>query len=72
MTPNAVFADLDPFPILNIRKGYQKDLFHPDSLINGKEDSGNSFSNAYFEQGRDIIDVIVDRIRKISEGCDSV
>ena len=48
MIPNAVFADLDPYTILNIRKGYQSNLFHPDSLIQGKEDTGGRFSHGKY------------------------
>lgn len=38
--PRAVFVDLEPTVIGEIRTGTYKGLFHPEQLITGKEDAG--------------------------------
>ena len=40
--PRAIFADLDPSPIDEIRTGSYRSLFHPEYLISGKEDAANN------------------------------
>lgn len=40
--PRAIFADLDPSPIDEIRHGDYRSLFHPEYLMNGKEDAANN------------------------------
>lgn len=52
-----------------IRTGTYKQLFHPEQLINGKEDAANNYARGHYTIGKDIIDVVLDRIRKLSENC---
>ncbi|OMJ65502.1 hypothetical protein SteCoe_38102 [Stentor coeruleus] len=69
--PRAVFIDLEPSVIDEIRKSFQG-LFHPDQLITGKEDSANNFIRGHYTIGKDIADLALDQIRKISEKCDGL
>uniref|UniRef100_T1H1M7 Tubulin alpha chain n=1 Tax=Megaselia scalaris TaxID=36166 RepID=T1H1M7_MEGSC len=55
-----------------VRSGKYKELFHPDQLIAGKEDAANNFARGYNTIGRDLIDPVVDRIRKMAEQCNSL
>lgn len=52
-----------------IRNGAYRQLFHPTSLITGKEDSANNFARGYFGVGREMIDVVLNRIRLVAEDC---
>lgn len=63
--PRAVFVDLEPTVIDEIRGGTYKQLFHPEQLITGKEDAANN----YYTIGKEIIDVVTDRIRKLADQC---
>ncbi|XP_026481048.1 tubulin alpha-1 chain-like [Ctenocephalides felis] len=67
--PRSVMVDLEPSVIDEIRTGTYKQLFHPEQLINGKEDAANNYARGHYTIGKDIIDVVLDRIRKLSENC---
>lgn len=40
--PRAIYVDLEPTVIDEVRSGTYKKLFHPDQLVTGKEDAGMS------------------------------
>lgn len=52
-----------------VRTGRYKNLFHPEQLINGKEDAANNFARGFYTIGREIINLVNDRIRRIAEMC---
>lgn len=72
MVPRALFVDLDPSVIDEIRKGSHGKLFHPNDLISGKEDAANNFARGRFVIGREKIDEVIERVRKLAENCDAV
>ncbi|CAG9816351.1 unnamed protein product [Phaedon cochleariae] len=51
--PRAVFVDLEPTVVDEVRTGIYRQLFHPEQLITGKE----------------IVDLVLDRIRKPADQC---
>ncbi|XP_026324679.1 tubulin alpha chain, testis-specific-like [Hyposmocoma kahamanoa] len=67
--PRCVIVDLEPTPIDEIRTGAYRDLFHPHSLLTGKEDAASNFARGYFGVGREMIDVALNRVRIVSEDC---
>ncbi|KAL8142861.1 hypothetical protein V2J09_015893 [Rumex salicifolius] len=52
--PRAVYVDLEPTVIDEVRTGNYRQLFHPEQLIS---------------VGKDIIDVCLDRVRKLADNC---
>ena len=46
--PRAVFIDLEPTVIDEVRTGTYRQLFHPDQLINGKEDAANNSARGHY------------------------
>ena len=52
-----------------IRKGTYGQLFHPDQLITGKEDAANNYARGHYTVGKEVIDQVLDRVRKLSEAC---
>lgn len=46
--PRAVFVDLEPTVIDEIRTGSYRQLFHPEQLISGKEDAANNFARGHY------------------------
>lgn len=46
--PRAVFVDLEPTVIDEIRTGTYRQLFHPEQLISGKEDAANNFARGHY------------------------
>ena len=67
--PRAIFLDLEPSVIDEVRSGVYRSLFHPEQLISGKEDAANNYARGHYTVGKDFIDQIVDRLRKLSEQC---
>lgn len=48
-----------------IRTGVYRELFHPEQLVNGKEDAANNFARGHYTVGRALIDEILDRVRRL-------
>ncbi|XP_044580613.1 tubulin alpha chain-like [Cotesia glomerata] len=69
LTPRSIMIDLEPTVIDEVRTGCYKSLFDPTLLITGKEDAANNFARGYCNVGHDIIDVVIDRIRRVCEDC---
>ncbi|VAH09635.1 unnamed protein product [Triticum turgidum subsp. durum] len=67
--PRAVFVDLEPTVIDEVRTGAYRQLFHPEQLISGKEDAANNFARGHYTIGKEIVDLCLDRIRKLSDNC---
>ena len=67
--PRAVMVDLEPTVIDEIRTGTYKQLFHPEQLITGKEDAANNYARGHYTVGKEIIDPVLDRIRRIADNC---
>ena len=61
-------ADMnDPilFPLDEVRTGTYRQLFHPEQMISGKEDAANNYARGHYTIGKEIIDVVLDRTRKL-------
>ncbi|RCN49449.1 Tubulin/FtsZ family, GTPase domain protein [Ancylostoma caninum] len=52
-----------------IRTGAFSSLFHPDQIISGKEDAANNYARGHYTIGKELIDVVLERIRKQTENC---
>ncbi|KAI6182996.1 Tubulin alpha chain [Aphelenchoides bicaudatus] len=70
--PRTVFIDLEPTVIDEVRTGTYKHLFHPAQLITGREDSANNYARGHYTVGREIIDVVMERIRRATEECNGL
>jgi len=67
--PRAVFVDLEPTVVDEVRTGTYRQLFHPEQLITGKEDAANNYARGHYTIGKEIIDLVLDRIRKLADQC---
>lgn len=47
-------------------------LYHPEQLITGKEDAANNYARGHYTIGRELIDTVIDRIRRMSENCEGL
>lgn len=52
-----------------VRTGTYRQLFHPEQLITGKEDAANNYARGHYTIGKEIVDVVLDRIRKLADQC---
>uniref|UniRef100_A0A8C2LT98 Tubulin alpha chain n=1 Tax=Cricetulus griseus TaxID=10029 RepID=A0A8C2LT98_CRIGR len=65
----AVFVDLEPTGTYVVRTGTYHQLFHPEQLITGKEDAANNYNHGHYTIGKEIIDLVLDRIRTLADQC---
>merc|ERR1711871_1401770 len=67
--PRAVYVDLEATVCDEIRTGTYRQLFHPEQIITGKEDAANNYARGHYTIGKEIVDLVLDRIRKIADNC---
>jgi tubulin alpha len=67
--PRSLFVDLEPSVIDEIRTGPYKQLFHPEQLISGKEDAANNYARGHYTIGKEIIDNVIEKTRKLTDQC---
>jgi tubulin alpha len=70
--PRAVMVDLEPTVCDSIRTGEYRSLYHPESIISGKEDAANNYARGHYTIGKDIIDTVVEKVRKMSDNCNGL
>ncbi len=67
--PRAIFVDLEPTVVDEVRTGTYRQLFHPEQLITGKEDAANNYARGHYTIGKEQVDVTVNKIRKLADDC---
>jgi len=69
--PRAVFADLDPGAVDHaVRGGPSGRLFSPDSIVTGRTTAGNNWAKGHYTDGAELIDPVMDTVRRAIERCD--
>ena len=53
--PRAIFLDLEPTVIDEVRTGAYRQLFHPEQLISGKEDAANNLRAGIIRLARKLL-----------------
>ena len=66
--PRAIFVDLEPsvidevrifvvktktYPLIQVRTGTYRNLFHPENMITGKEDAANNYARGHYTIGKE-------------------
>jgi tubulin alpha len=67
--PRTVFVDLEPTVVDEVRAGAYRKLFHPEQLITGKEDAANNYARGHYTIGKEMVESVLDRIRKLADNC---
>ncbi|GIX73143.1 tubulin alpha-3 chain [Caerostris extrusa] len=57
--PRAVYIDLEPTVVDEVRTGTYRQLFHPEQLITGKEDAANNYARGHYTIGKELIDLVL-------------
>jgi len=70
--PRSIYVDLEPSVIDEVRTGEYRSLFHPETLINGKEDAANNYARGHYTVGKELIDTTCDRIRRLADNCNGL
>lgn len=64
-------VDLEPDPILSVMTGEKRDLYNFNNMFYGLEGGNGNSMRARYTIGRELVDQILDRIRKLVESCDA-
>ena len=67
--PRAIFIDLEPSVVDTVRMGKYGKMFHPEQMISGKEDAANNYARGHYTIGKELIDNVLDRTRKLADQC---
>merc|ERR1719192_2014459 len=65
-------VDLEPTVVDDVRTGPRAQMFHPEFLLNGKEDAANNFARGHYTVGKEILDQVNDRLRKLVDNSQNV
>jgi len=70
--PRALFVDLEPSVIDEIKTGEYGKLFNQSGMLSGKEDAANNFARGRYTTGREMIDPCMEKLNKLVEQCDGL
>jgi len=70
--PRQITVDLEPTVVDDVRTGARASMFHPEFLLNGKEDAANNFARGHYTVGKEILDQVNDRLRKLVDNSENV
>jgi len=68
--PRAVLMDLEPGTMDSVRAGPFGQLFRPDNFVFGQTGAGNNWAKGHYTEGAELIDSVLDVVRKEAESCD--
>lgn len=68
--PRAVLMDLEPGTMDSIRSGPFGQIFRPDNFVFGQSGAGNNWAKGHYTEGAELIDSVLDVVRKEAENCD--
>merc|ERR1712117_905828 len=68
--PRAVLVDLEPGTMDSVRSGPYGQVFRPDNFVFGQTGAGNNWAKGHYTEGAELIDSVLDVVRKEAEGCD--
>merc|ERR1719226_25490 len=62
--------DLEPGTMDSVRAGPFGQLFRPDNFVFGQTGAGNNWAKGHYTEGAELIDSVLDVVRKEAESCD--
>jgi len=68
--PRAILVDLEPGTMDAVKAGPYSQLFRPDNFVFGQSGAGNNWAKGHYTEGAELVDSVLEVVRKESEGCD--
>ncbi|GFZ15341.1 tubulin beta 8 [Actinidia rufa] len=65
-----VLMDLEPGTMDSVRSGPYGQIFRPDNFVFGQSGAGNNWAKGHYTEGAELIDSVLDVVRKEAENCD--
>ncbi|ETS85224.1 Tubulin beta chain [Pestalotiopsis fici W106-1] len=69
-TPRAIFVDLEPSMIDEVRSGGYGKSFRPDNFISGEYGGGGNWAQGHYGRGAELTENVLDAVRREAESCD--
>jgi tubulin beta len=66
----AVLVDLEPATMDGIRNSAYGKIYRPDNFVNAQSGAGNSWAKGYYTEGAELVESIMDVVRKEAENTD--
>lgn len=70
--PRAIMVDLEPGTMDSVRSGPFGQIFRPDNFVFGQSGAGNNWAKGHYTEGAELVDSVLDVVRKEAEGCDCI
>ncbi|CCH41735.1 yubulin beta chain [Wickerhamomyces ciferrii] len=70
--PRSVNVDLEPGTIDAVKTSNIGNLFRPDNFVYGQSSAGNVWAKGHYTEGAELVDSVLDIVRREAEGCDSL
>jgi len=70
--PRNLMIDLEPNVIDDVKNSEYANIFDSNFLLSGKEDAANNFARGHYTVGKEMMNIINDRIRKLVDNSDNV
>jgi len=70
--PRNLMVDLEPNVIDDVKNCEHSNIYHPEFLLAGQEDAANNFARGHYTVGKEMMNKVNDRIRKMVDNCDNV
>merc|ERR1712012_1125959 len=68
--PRSILVDLEPGTMDSVRSGPYGGIFRPDNFVFGQSGAGNNWARGHYTEGAELVDSVLDVVRKEAEGCD--
>ncbi|KAL9658536.1 hypothetical protein ABK040_006075 [Willaertia magna] len=68
--PRSILTDLEPGIIDSVKSGPYGQMFKPDSFVYGQTSAGNNWAKGHYTEGAELIESVLDVLRKEVESCD--
>ena len=68
--PRSILVDLEPGTMDSVRSGPFGQIFRPDNFVFGQSGAGNNWAKGHYTEGAELVDSVLDVVRKESESCD--
>uniref|UniRef100_A0A452UX76 Tubulin/FtsZ GTPase domain-containing protein n=1 Tax=Ursus maritimus TaxID=29073 RepID=A0A452UX76_URSMA len=69
--PRAILVDLEPGTMDSVRSGPFGQIFRPDNFVFGQSGAGNNWAKGHYTEGAELVDSVLDVVRKESESSRS-
>lgn len=68
--PRSILLDLEPATMDAVRSGPFGQLFRPDNFVFGHSGAGNNWAKGHYTEGAELVDTVLDVLRKEAEACE--